>query len=66
MPEDRTPEKRFVELKLQVPSDLSWDEIKSIEDEISEAAGEILQDHGLERSSHHRIVEADYSSRREE
>lgn len=65
MSESPSEEERTVELKVQLPHDLSWEEIRSIEDEISEAAGEILNSHGLERNSHHRIVEADYTSKQE-
>lgn len=54
-------ENRWIELRLKVPHDTDWGDMKEIEDEISEAAGEILESYGLDRQSHRRIVEADYS-----
>lgn len=64
--EDLSEEERWIELKVEVPNDLSWEEIRNIEDEISEAAGDILKEHGLARRSHRRIVQADYTDRRNE
>lgn len=54
-------EDRWVKIRVEIPNDLPWEEIKNIEDQISEATGEILAEHNLERQSHHRIVEADYT-----
>lgn len=56
-----TSEDRHIEVKVEVPSDLSWEEIVEIEDEMSEAVGDILKDHGLSRNTHKRIVDSDYS-----
>jgi hypothetical protein len=54
-------ETRTVEINIKLPGTLEFDEMAAIEDEISEAAGEILKSHGLDRDEHKRIVEADYS-----
>jgi len=54
-------EDKSVELRIELPSNLEWEELAEIEDEISEAAGEVLKDHELDRTSHTRRVVADYS-----
>ncbi len=58
-------ESKSVELSIELPSNLDWDEITEIEDGLSEAAGEVLKGHGLSRSSHTRHVVADYSQPRD-
>ncbi len=54
-------EDKSVELRIELPSNLEWEELAEIEDEISEAAGEVLKEHELSRSSHTRRVVADYT-----
>jgi len=54
---------KSVELSIQVPENISWDELTELEDELSEAAGEVLKEKGFSRQSHTRRVEADYSQR---
>jgi hypothetical protein len=62
---DHKPEvdsdEKWIELRVQIPDEASWEEVKNIEDEISEAAGEILKNHKMKRKSHKRTVTADYS-----
>lgn len=55
---------KAIEISVQVPEDISWDKLTELEDGMSEAAGEVLREHGLARQSHTRRVEADYTERR--
>jgi len=59
-----TQETRKVTVTVELPSDIDWQTLAQIEDEISESAGDVLKSHGLERNSHERRVSADYSERR--
>lgn len=51
---------RTIEVSVEVPDNLTWQEVALIEDEMSKAAGDILLDHGFERQSHTRRVKAVY------
>jgi len=55
------PDEKWIELRVRVPADSSWEEIRQIEDEIAEESGKILKKHGLKRKSHKRTVTSDYS-----
>lgn len=56
-----TDDTKTLELSIELPTDLDWEELTKIEDECSEAVGDVLKEHGLERNEHTRRVEADYS-----
>lgn len=60
-----TNEDKAIELRIEIPGDMSWEEVKELEDELSFQCGEVLKKYDLQRLSHTRRVEADYSAYRE-
>ena len=59
-----TQETRKVTVSVELPSDMDWETLAEIEDQMSESVGDVLKSHGLERSTHERTVSADYSKSR--
>lgn len=55
---------KSIEVSVQVPEDLSWEKVTELEDDLSQAAGRVLKNHGLKRLSHKRRIEADYTATR--
>jgi hypothetical protein len=51
---------KTIEVSVEVPETLEWQEIANIEDEVSGAVGQLLAARGLDRKSHTRRVEAVY------
>jgi len=53
-----------IEVSIQVPDDMSWEDVKELEDDLSCACGDVLKAYNLKRLSHTRRIESDYSDRR--